>query len=130
MTRKRLQFHLVLFALAIGCVFVFGCNRQQGSPPKTTTDRLISLSIDELKAELGEPDSEIQISGRPDFGPYPESLAENAPCTCLNYADHQGQQLHVYCVSPEVFQKATGRHPGDNELYVLEVFAYPKGTVF
>ncbi len=118
----------------IGLTFAFlalvGCGKQSTTPLAINTDRFIGLSLDELKAELGEPDSEIELDGRPDFGPYPESLAEDAPCTCLNYADYQGQQLHAYCLSPEVFQGATGRDPGDKDLYVLEVFTYPKGTVF
>jgi len=130
MKHKHAQPHLELLTLAIGFLFLLGCNRQLGSPPPFGTDRLVGVSIEELKAELGEPDSEMEMAGRPDFGPYPEGLAEGTPCTCLNYADHQGQQLHIYCVSPDVYLEAMGRNPGDEDLYVLEVFSYPKGTVF
>lgn len=129
MTGKHPQFHLAILALAIGCLLP-GCDRQPTSAPPPATDRLVGLSVEELKAELGEPDSAMEMTGRPDFGPYPKGLAEGTPCICLNYADHQGQQLHIYCVSPDVYQEATGKNRGDKDLYVLEVFSYPKGTVF
>ena len=83
-----------------------------------------------MKAKLGPADSETQSDQPFDFGPQPASLVPGDPYTYLYYGDYQGETLHVFLVSPEIYERVKGQRPGDKELYVLEVFTFPQGTVF
>lgn len=113
-------------------LLVLGCARQPApaTPPVPLTEGLVGLSIEDLKARLGPPDSETKGDRPFDFGCNPKSLAVGDPYTYLFYADYQGEQVHVFLVAPELYQRIKGRSPGDKELHVLEVFTFPKGTVF
>lgn len=106
-----------------------GCTSTPADPPSLKS-QLVGLSIDELKARLGNPDSQSDMTDPPDFGPYPSSLKSGDACTNLYYSDYNGEQVHVYCVSPDLYERILGKRPGDEELYVLDVFTFPKGTVF
>jgi hypothetical protein len=111
-------------------VLVIGCQGQSTPPQPAFEDSLVGLSLEEFRAKLGPPDSESQGDRPFDFGPNPASLVAGDPYTYLYYSDYQGEQVHVFLVSPGIYKQVKGEHPGDGELYVLEVFTYPKGTVF
>lgn len=117
------RFCLLTALLAIGC---------DGTPadPPSLKSQLVGLSIDELKARLGNPDSQSSMTEPPDFGPYPSSLKPGDRCTNLYYSDYEGEQVHAYCVSPDVYERIMRERPGDEKLYVLDVFTFPQGTVF
>lgn len=105
------------------------------TPPTPTGDALVGMSIDQVKKDLGPPDSETQGSQKPGFGPWPNALPAGASCTTLYYSNHQGEQLHVFCVTPQIYAQVHGTTPQGNaqqtaQQYVLEVARYPAGTVF
>jgi len=114
--------------LTAACLFLLTMCTAPTTPPLKV--RLIGLSIDQVKAELGQPDAETTMTKAPDFGPYPASVAPGDSCINLYYSDYQGEQVHVYCVSPPVFQKIKGTSPGAKKAYVIEAFTYSQGTVF
>ena len=123
--------------LTMVLALIVGCQAKTASPPKpplTTVEKLVGLSLDELKAQLGPPDSESRSVVPPNwagaFGPRPTSLKPGDKYVSINYRDHRGEQIHIFAVSSHVYQRVKGVNPGDKSSYVLEVYTFPKGTVF
>ncbi|QDU98663.1 hypothetical protein [Lignipirellula cremea] len=91
---------------------------------------LVGRSLSHVVAKLGQPDSQSEMKNEPHFGPFPASLLPTETCTNLYYADYQGEQTHVFLVTPAIYERIHGKSPGAENAYVLEVYTYPQGTVF
>jgi hypothetical protein len=105
-------------------LFIAGCE----------TGSLEGLSIDDVKSRLGEPDHEntatVPTVPVHVMGPKVSVLAPGDAYDYLNYRDVDGEQLHIYCVSPAIYQRIMGRSPGTKKSYVIEVQKFPAGAVF
>ena len=112
--------------LAITLLLITGC----GFRP----EKLVGLSLDDVKEQLGPPTRQdndiVPLNWDGAMGPRPTLLKPGDKFIGVLYSDHQGQQVHIFAVSPEVYQRVKGVFPGDKEAYVLEVYTFPKGTVF
>jgi hypothetical protein len=110
----------LLLALIAGCGF--------------KPESLVGQSLDDVQARLGTPDSQSQgtvpASWDGAFGPRPTLLQPGDNFVSVRYADYHGQQLHIFAVSPQVYQRVKGVSPGVKKAYVLEASTTPKGAVF
>lgn len=113
--------------LILLCPFILttACGCQAVAPQ----DILIGLSMDEVEAQLGRPDTTFQHD-EPYFGARPSSLAQGDAYTSVSYNNHQGEQLNLFLVAPEVYERIKGVRPGEESLYVVEVVTLPLNTVF
>jgi hypothetical protein len=112
--------------LAITLLLIAGC----GFRP----EKLAGLSLDEVKERLGPPTRQDNNTVPPTWdgamGPRPTLLKPGDKYIGVLYADYQGQQIQIFAVSPPIYQRVKGASPGNKDAYVLEVYTFPKGTVF
>ena len=111
---------------AVALILITGCGFQP--------EQLVGLSLDDVKERLGPPTRQdngtVPASWDGAMGPRPTLLKADDKFIGVLYSDYQGQQVNIFAVSPEVYQRVKGASPGDKEAYVLEVYTFPKGTVF
>jgi len=96
---------------------------------------LVGLSLDDIKARLGPWNYQQQLVVPASyaggyFGPRPRTLKPSDKYLAVNYYDYRGEQICIFAVSPQVYERVKGVSPGDREAYVLEVYTAPKGTVY
>jgi hypothetical protein len=110
----------LLLALIVGCGF--------------KPESLVGVSLNDVQARLGVPDSQSQSVVPPSwdgaFDPRPTTLKPGDSFVSVRYSDYHGQQIHIFAVSPQVYQRVKGVSPGTKASYVLEVSTSPKGAVF
>jgi hypothetical protein len=111
---------VLLLPLLVGCGF-----KPEG---------LVGQSLDDVQARLGTADSQSQgtvpASWDGAFGPRPTLLQPGDTFVSVRYSDYHGQQIHIFAVSPQVYQRVKGVSPGGKKAYVLQVSTTPKGVVF
>jgi hypothetical protein len=112
--------------LAISLLLIAGC----GFRP----EKLVGLSLDDVKERLGPPSRQDNSIVPPTWdgamGPRPTLLKPGDKYIGVLYNDYQGQQVHVFAVSAQIYQRVKGVSPGSKDAYVLEVYTFPKGAVF
>jgi hypothetical protein len=92
------------------------------------------MSLDNVIERLGSPTRQNNGTVPPNWagamGPRPTLLKPGDKYIGVLYSDYRGQQIHIFAVSSQVYQRVKGVSPGDKEAYVLEVYTFPKGAVF
>lgn len=121
--------HAVASIVLAAALFLTGC----GSAA-STSQNLVGWPIDEVQARFGTPDlSATQVvpaSWAGAMGPRPTQLESGDAYTALVYRDVGGQQIHLFLVTPTIYQRVKGASPGLKSEYVLEAVVAPSGAVY
>jgi hypothetical protein len=97
-------------------------------------EKLVGQPLDDVKQRLGPPTRQdndtVPASWAGAMGPHPTLLKPGDKYIGVLYNDYQGQQIDIFAVSPQIYQRVKGASPGNKDAYILEVYTFPKGTVF